>query len=866
MRKLLAAALLVAAGAVALLVASSPAGRHLRAARRLAARGMLHQAEAEFTLATRWNDRLPAAWLGLAEIHARMGRLHVAREDYRRALEAAPPRPAAALLGLGRLLLLTGEDNELENLAAKAAALGETAAAHELTAMLALARAQGKLLEAQKMLAKLDPGFSLNGAISDLRAQAEAVENAAPIHDLLREAANHANTALEEASLAATDTARLLRAQAYRLLGDAPAAEAAAAEVGDSDRAARAAAMLLLARTAEERGDAAAALRRVGEALTIDPANVPARLELKRARLEMEDFRSSLLDIDSTPRAAVGTHTSRAYRQGLLELLAGNHTQAVARLEEAVRSAPNWLQARMTLAAALYTDDPRTCKPARALKHLREIAAREPELIAPHVAMAQILLETGSARSAIDEARAALALDPVHPHALELLSQALLATGRISEAADALDTRLRNARRHDPSLERLQQEYQRHFTTARGIYNGFATTLLYLARGELDRAQKRLAEMRLIDPTAPVVDFLLARVQLARGRHAEAIETLAKAMEQMKWILERDYAESLGYAGPDELTDAERRDALLQSRVMADFHLEAARIALLADDLQLALQHSEAALEYDATFRTALVQTITARRRLAERLMRNVQKELERLAPALARQKLAERRNELAAREKLDDAEQKELESLNAAFSLDGRYAMVSRCARYAAGDQTAFSSENEAIVCLRAIRDAVERADDELARADFTLTDGLVRAPDDPLFLAKKAELCEQRSAVWEPAVLAVRTVLPHARELRNELRNERQALEEADRTEEGLSLAERARLQARKEQVSEMVVQIVRLEGELSRVEGNRDRYARLARQFAARAEAAAGGRERTIGEKTTEQHLGGPDSTPR
>jgi len=863
MKKIIIILLLaLAVAAAAVLTAGSPAQRHLRAARQHASRGMLPDAEAEFILATRCNDQLAEAWLGLAEVHTRMGRLDSALDEYRKAAEPETALRPAALRAMGRLLILSGQDEQAAETAEQAARLGHNAVARELNASLALERARAAVLEAQQIASTIDAPWP-DASIVEMRGWAAALQDRAPIIEQLDNASQNASEALAQAALAETDHARLLRAQTYRLLGDTDAAEAAASQVSPENPAEHAAALLLRSGIAQQRNDTQAALRLVGEALAADPAGIPARFQLKRARFSAGDSIIALLDFDPTAEEA---HESRAYRLGLLELLKGNQMQAIWALEETVRQAPDWLQARMTLAAALYPQDASARNPARALAELKEITAREPQMIAPHLAIAQILLdfrkqqpargETSAARSArlanldgcLQELRTVLTLEPDHPQALELLAEALLAPGgrsltegRIIDAVDALDERMRNAQKHDHGLDALLEEYQQRAARQPEFYNRFAVGAVLLARGEHDLAGRHFNAMRLEYSTEPSVYFMLARVQVAQGRLDEAIQTLASQREQMKGILEKAYAASMGYGSSNDLTEEERGKALHSSRATADFHLEAARIAMLADDPQKALTHSTAAAMNKAASDKAAMQIIAACRRIAEIAMSAVPRQLENLTPEIQRTPLERRRSELAERLGLSDAEQQELESLDHQLSLDGRYTMLLECARHATDDRAAFDNSSPVIKILASIERAVQRADENIEAADMALAELLNPALDDPRLLRTKAELCKHRAALWQPAIDAAGKLLAETRGLLEDLKKDRVELDRRSRTEESFSLADLARFKARQTQTSEMTLLVVRLEGKLTRLHSIRDRYTNLAVEFEARADAA-------------------------
>ena len=682
--------LIAAIPAVLLVVAAgrfnSPDRRHQRAGLRAEETGRLHQAEDEYTLATRWRPAMGPAWLGLGRVQKTMGRFTAAEASYRRALGLLAENRYEAFDGLGWILLEQSRLDDVQKLAQQAQQLGEKNAARELAARRLAAMMDERLRAFEAACRKHGSRVSLAKSFPRLRAAAKS-ENAgeagqAELAKLLDEAEALCDQALAEAGQAAGPSARLLQVTLKLLKGPAPqriaeverlgltypigsaglaahargkgaaeetekafshlpagsmyrsAAELAeAAELApwtqDPDSRVAAAALLALARIAGERGDTHVALNLVSGALTVDPANVAARYELKHVQLKIGSFESAMLDIDPVADSTGPAVVPADYTEGIVSLLKeigrststgrpGSFAHAIIRLRNAQQQYPDWLQPRKALAVAFYHSGKRD----QALTEFTKLAEIAPDLIPVQLAMATIHLENRNAGGVIKRCRLVLAMEPGNPQALCMLSEAYLLAARLPDALSSFQQRIENARTYDPDLAGTESEFEQHAakldleyqlthsnTAAEARFiNASRLAMICESRKRIDDAERILKRMKVDrDGTpalgattfAPLVEYQLGFLLARRGDVTAAIETLSEAAGKLEKLVRADLGKLLNK--PDEAVSAEAvADALGKEPLAADFAVALGEVCADAGDLDDALQHTQKALRYQS--------------------------------------------------------------------------------------------------------------------------------------------------------------------------------------------------------------------------------------------------------------------------
>lgn len=681
------------------LMPPSPTKRHLQLAQKLEQSGMPAQAEDEYILATRSDPAHGQAWLGLARVVSQTGRFRPAEGAYRKALDLLDEGREEALLGLGWILREESRMADLEKLGERARSLGEPNVAREFNVWRLIADIEERILTAQSVLSYDSSTRLTADGLAGLRARVDGLPDDTPgrdeAADLLSEAEQLAREALKEAALIENPRGRLLQARLHRMMGDAATAKSIAEDLAQAgDGRVSATASLMLARMAKEDGRADDALERVSQALSTDPANIAARLELKSVRVAMRSFESAMLDIDLAPDNAPSAAALADYNRGLFDLLRKDYTGAVIMLGEVVREHPRWIQARMALATAYY----RSARKAEALVEFTRIAKQEPEFISPHLTLARLQVDRGQMDEAIVHARRVLAVEPTNPQALETLAEALIGSDRLAEGVDVFGERINSGKIHDPSLQRILGIFQEAAEKDETLFNVNALAMIHFARGDMENARRQFDRMRAISQTAPLTDYQLARLHQHNGEHAEAARVLKRAIKMQQRILEDKYADSLGIEDEKnrgritkrkrELLTPKQRDLALRSTpLMRDLYAELGAIALKTNDYHDALDHSHKALRHNETHLKAAMQVIEARTAIADKLQVEADQALDSFGATLdklgdkhlktqhekltdEREKLREKRRRL--RKNLKELSEKPNKLATAAKALDG--------------------------------------------------------------------------------------------------------------------------------------------------------------------------------------------------
>jgi tetratricopeptide (TPR) repeat protein len=221
--------------------------------------------------------------------------------------------------------------------------------------------------------------------------------------------------------------------------------------------------------------------------------------------------------------------------QGRIELQAGAYDTAAAVFRRAVDAAPDSLEARTGLAAALE----RTGDLEGALAELREAASRSPRSAEAQRQYARALLIRGRTEAAVDVLKSAVSLDPEHEESLLQLAILLADRQQFAEALALLD----GAWQRHPDRDRTAT------TLARMLAASPDTSLRNGARA-LDVA------MQVFSRTPSAVHGETVVLSLAeRGRCAEAAEWMRKSIAQAiadgdRGEIERLRRELAKYDGP----------------------------------------------------------------------------------------------------------------------------------------------------------------------------------------------------------------------------------------------------------------------------------------------------------------------------
>ena len=636
---LLAALLLFGAAGLRLWL-HDPAARNYRNGQHAEHAGDFAAAENEYTLATRANPKMPDAWTALGRVQKRFGRLAAAQDSYRRALDLAPGNRSEALLGIGWILLQRSELDGVEQLSKEALALGEEGVAHQLAARRLAVLFRAKLVELEDAVLQAGGGREhafQYGSLAEFRAYLKTRAQDEParpeVQALLSQAEELCRQAIGEAAQGGP-SGRLLQADLLLNAGRPAEAETIAVQLAKWPKPSIAsAAMVALARIAKDRDDPAAAIRLVGDALSADPANVTARLELRRIRLYMADFESMMLEIDPAADSSAPALVPVDYTAGSLSLLKADYHDAVARLAVVVNQHPQWLQARIMLAIAYY----RAGKNEHALEQFRIVTEAAPDLMPAQVALARIFLVGGNLRETIARCRQILRAEPSNPVALEMLAEAYFRNGQVFEANEIfqrrvdiyLGVRARQDASAADSLAVLLERYpQSDDNRAQGIINANNRGLIHLAAYLLHRDSGTDAEayynaaetcfdlmrdLALGTGTAgpgessltqawPLAEYQLAMLRVRSGdseRMNSARRILSDSLQNALSVAEKDAAGKVSRPGGGQQTLPQLiRDELQLRPVVSDMHTLLAQIALQEKDHAAVLEQAGQALQY----------------------------------------------------------------------------------------------------------------------------------------------------------------------------------------------------------------------------------------------------------------------------
>lgn len=294
--------------------------------------------------------------------------------------------------------------------------------------------------------------------------------------------------------------------QAYASLGDMPAAKTQVeAYLEDLPKSPRPS--LFLGSFALQERDLPAARKHFERALRLDAGNVIANnglAILATADSNLEQARQHYLDALAHHGDDIGTLMNLA----AVEASRGDFSAMHARLEEAVRSDSKALVPRLAL-ARLKLNEGRPTEAVRQLRALRDDHPREPGLWR---LLTEALMAEGEFSAAIDAGERLLTLTPRDVEALATVARLQMRTQRFADAEEHLQRAL-VLQPDNSNLRKLM-----------------ADTLL--AQGNLEEADKLLAELPKGVASEAAVRVIRGRIALARGKPAEAEAHLRGAMTQ----------------------------------------------------------------------------------------------------------------------------------------------------------------------------------------------------------------------------------------------------------------------------------------------------------------------------------------------
>lgn len=503
--------------------------------------GQLEKARSSFSRVVELRpDDLPSV-LRLAQVHLDLGELMEAQRLFERAL-ALDPESAAAHYGLGRVALLEGEPAEaVEHLEAVLAAQPEASSVHYPLAM--AYRSLGRLDEAREHAASRGAG---------------GVSFTEPLAEELRGKAGsaHFHVALADQALLAgkLDVAvegyrKALRAdpespqahqgmgQALEKKGDLEGAENhfRKAWALDSSNPYYA---YYLGRIRMLRSDPREAGELLREALRLDPSFDEAHVRLAEILESVGRPDEALQHYDRLLTLQPESRSARLRRAQLLRGM-GRVEDAKAGLEELLRLDPRDAEARVSLATLLMEQG--ESAPAEAELQAVLDSGAQPDVTAiARYNLGVLRARRGDDPGAIDEYRAALALDPDLDEAQLQLAGALGRQGRYGEAAAEYQTLLER----DPE--------------AIGVRLGL-TTARVLA-GEHDAARAVLEDGLRLQPQDPHLAHSLARLlaTLPGAAPEDRERSLELALDAFvaARTLERGETVAMAYAAAGEQAEA----------------------------------------------------------------------------------------------------------------------------------------------------------------------------------------------------------------------------------------------------------------------------------------------------------------------
>ena len=165
-------------------------------------------------------------------------------------------------------------------------------------------------------------------------------------------------------------------------------------------------------------------------------------------------------------------HGTGAYGVGLIEAQRNDPTKALLTVRKALAAHPEDAQLHFLLARLLVEKgaEPDSQAYAEATRAVQEAVRLDPTLVAARNLLAKIYLETGKPALAVEQCRAALALDPTDGNALYRLMRSLRATGDTDAAqAVALQVAAQHQKAREDEMGRLRYRIEQGSAPANGV-------------------------------------------------------------------------------------------------------------------------------------------------------------------------------------------------------------------------------------------------------------------------------------------------------------------------------------------------------------------------------------------------------------
>jgi tetratricopeptide (TPR) repeat protein len=249
-----------------------------------------------------------------------------------------------------------------------------------------------------------------------------------------------------------------------------------------------------------------ATLDLVGQILKREPAHMQALLLRGRARVAKGDAARAVEEYDKLIQLYPG-HAQLHYQLAAALGRSGNATRAIDELKKALQIQPDFLDAGFLMAEMQV----RTGKPDDAIDYLEKLVQQRPDLGRAYVILGTAYRARGMADRALQAYRKLGELDPASPQAPYLQGVVLRSQGKGDDARAAFAKAL---------------EMKPDFTLA--LAN---LVSIDAAEKKYDAALARLDDEIKRRPDVPDLEYLRAKVLIAKGDRAEAEAALLKTIE-----------------------------------------------------------------------------------------------------------------------------------------------------------------------------------------------------------------------------------------------------------------------------------------------------------------------------------------------